>query len=68
MAQTILLSCLVPYRHGLLRCKNEYCQQRCGYQSHLWNIDDLAAVNMKYIVEETLMHGGRPLDFRRQSD
>ena len=52
--------------HGLLRCQSEYCQQRCGNPVRLWNRDDVATMNMKYIVEETLMHGERPLVFRRQ--
>ena len=53
--------------HGLLRCQSENCQQQCGGNSRLWNRDDVATLNIKAIVVETIENGGeRPARFKRQ--
>ncbi len=53
--------------HGLLRCKSVNCQQFVNgqYVPRLWNRDDVATLNIRAIVEETLGDGERPMRFRR---
>ena len=51
--------------HGLLRCQSEKCQQACGYSQRFWNRDDVATMNLKFIVEETKSSGDRPEMFKR---
>ena len=58
--------------HGLLRCQSESCQKEPKGNNglhvdkpRLWNRDDVATLNIKYIVEQTLIDGNRPYPFRR---
>ena len=56
--------------HGLLRCQSEICQQFVNGQRlpRLWNRDDIATLNIRAIVEETLADGDRPMRFRRTTN
>ena len=51
--------------HGLLHCQSEICQQANG-NARLWNRDDVATLNIKTIVEDTLLFGERPQRFNRK--
>lgn len=53
--------------HGLLRCQSEICQLFLNgeHLPRLWNRDDVATLNIRAIVEETIAQGERPARFRR---
>ncbi|KAJ3394224.1 hypothetical protein HDU92_007081 [Lobulomyces angularis] len=53
--------------HGLLRCKNENYKQMMNGQlvERLWNRDDVATLNIKDVVMNTLLHKVRPVYLRR---
>ena len=68
---------LTPWRrgqiqqvHGLLRCQSEYCQFALisnpgRIVSKYWNRDDVATLNIRAVVQETILTGERPLQLLR---
>ena len=58
--------------HGLLRCQSENCQfplisNADRIVSRYWNRDDVSTLNIRSIVQETIVTGERPLRFSRET-